>query len=148
MKNRVAFTLMEIMVVIIIIGLLAGLSVANYYKSSEQALKKNAFAQLRMIHRGQEWYKVKNKVYYPQYGDGNVTSVADINAALDIYVILSSNMICGCFDTGNNATFQCRISRYGKDISPSIPSYYSFFVNEAPLSDTNPWCVAGMKPCP
>lgn len=145
MKNWKAFTLMEIMVVIIIIGLLTGLSVANYQKSQEQAYKKNVFAQLRMIHRGQEWYKVKNKAYYPQSGDDSVTSVADINAALDIYLIPLATWSYICFDTINDETFICEAG------TPSLVASaadYILRIDQSPLSDTNPTCIPRNKPCP
>jgi len=146
MKKTRAFTLMEIMVVIVIIGLLSGLGVANYIKSQEQAYKKNVYSQLRMIHQAQEWYRVKNHGYYPfPMGAGPITSVAAINDALDIYLIPASDLSYQCFILGAaGLTYRCTATR---SVVEGV-SDYVFQVDQNPLSDTNPSCTAGAKPCP
>lgn len=58
-----SFTLIEIMVVVLIIGLLAGLVGINVIRYFDRARERTARAQLTMIEQALELYKIENGRY-------------------------------------------------------------------------------------
>jgi prepilin-type N-terminal cleavage/methylation domain-containing protein len=65
MKNNKAFTLIELMVVIIILGVLAGLAVPSYRKILAQTQQEKMKNTLRLIARYEELSFVQNEYYEP-----------------------------------------------------------------------------------
>ncbi|MDD5575173.1 MAG: prepilin-type N-terminal cleavage/methylation domain-containing protein, partial [Candidatus Omnitrophica bacterium] len=74
-------TLMELMVVVIIIGVLAGVSVVSYRDAREKSLDKEAVAGLKLVRSAQRQYFIKFKRYWPA---GTVSNVAQINGNLSL----------------------------------------------------------------
>lgn len=73
------FTLMEIMVVIIILGVLAGLATPAYQKTIRKARTSEAVTNLKTLHMGQKIYRVDNGSFY-----GPQSTLATINTSLSI----------------------------------------------------------------
>jgi prepilin-type N-terminal cleavage/methylation domain-containing protein len=96
------FTLFELLIVIIIIGILASLGVVNYSKTTENTLDKEAFANLRLMQAAQKIYKMEMGHYY---GDANV--ITDINDNLRLSLPAETNW--GYFTKGgtNSTTSGC-----------------------------------------
>lgn len=64
MKNKKrAFTLIELMIVIAIIGILAGMAVPSLRNARERARQSKCFEYSSLISRTAEVYFVENKVY-------------------------------------------------------------------------------------
>ena len=63
------FTLIEIMVVVVILGLLVGLVAVNVLSRAEEARQKTAFAQMKSFEEALELYKLDNGTY-PASGQG------------------------------------------------------------------------------
>ncbi len=63
------FTLLELMVVIVIIGLLATVVVVNVLPSRDRAMVEKARADISLIEQGLEMYRLDN-FSYPQTQDG------------------------------------------------------------------------------
>ena len=80
-KKTPGFTLIEIMVVVIIIGILAGLAIPNYVNTREKALDKEAVAGVKLIRAADRQYYVQNETYFPSSG---TATLADINGNLSI----------------------------------------------------------------
>ena len=59
------FTLIEIMVVVVIIGILAALAIPNYVNTREKALDKEAVAGVKLIRAADRQYYVQNETYFP-----------------------------------------------------------------------------------
>lgn len=66
-----AFTLLELLVVLIIVGILAGLAIPNYTKTSERAKDREAQTALSLIQAGERMYQLRA---------GDFISCADTNA--------------------------------------------------------------------
>ncbi len=63
-KNRTAFTLVEIMAVIIIIGLLAAVAAKNFMGKTEKAKVQTTKANLKVLHESVLMFKLDTG-YYP-----------------------------------------------------------------------------------
>ncbi len=63
LKKTEAFTLIEIMVVIMVIGVLAGIMVPAYQKSIEKARMAEAYSVLKAIQDAQIRYAARNAAY-------------------------------------------------------------------------------------
>jgi type IV pilus assembly protein PilA len=80
--NKNSFTLVEILVVIIIIGILAALALPGFGVSKERVLDKEAKANLALIQAAEKIYKMESGFYYPSSGTTSV--IADINTYLRV----------------------------------------------------------------
>jgi type II secretory pathway pseudopilin PulG len=84
--NRKAFTLMELIVIMIIIGVLTGIMVPNYMRAREKTMDKQALVILPLIRAAERNYKIEHGAYYPDAGS-IVTSVSDINGNLSLDLV-------------------------------------------------------------
>lgn len=69
MKNKRGFTLIEIMVVVIILGLLAGLVLPKFMGSEEEAKIKTTGVQIRSLENALDGFKLHNG-FYPTTDQG------------------------------------------------------------------------------
>jgi prepilin-type N-terminal cleavage/methylation domain-containing protein len=89
LSRKAAFTLVEIMIVVAIIGLLAGIAIPNFIKARENARKSACINNLRLIDASiQQWALENNKnttdsvklssltVYLNRGGTGAINSTA------------------------------------------------------------------------
>lgn len=60
-RNRAAFTLVEIMIVVAIIGLLAAIAIPNFVKARTTAQKNACINNLRQIDGAKEQWALENK---------------------------------------------------------------------------------------
>ncbi len=68
-KREQGFTLVELMVVIVIIGLLATVVVINVMPAQDTARMRKAEADIATLEQGIEMYRL-NRMNYPSTGDG------------------------------------------------------------------------------
>ena len=80
--NKNSFTLIEILVVIIIIGILASLALPGFGISREGVLDKEAKTNLSFIQEAERFYRMESGSYYP--ASGNTSVIADINTYLRV----------------------------------------------------------------
>ena len=81
-KHRKGFTLLELVVVIIIIGILAALAFSNFLSLKEKTLNKEAKAVLALIRETERIYRMDKGTWYPPTTATNV--VAAINRDLKL----------------------------------------------------------------
>jgi prepilin-type N-terminal cleavage/methylation domain-containing protein len=74
------FTLVEVMVVIVILGVMAALAVPSYRSTVEVARGNEAKTNLNIIHMGEKLYYLNNGSYW---GPG-ATTVAAVNSGLNV----------------------------------------------------------------
>lgn len=79
-----AFTLLEALIVILIIGILAGLSVPLYRSTIEKTRNNEAIAVLEVIRNAERLYYSRNGYFYPRNSGDSVTDIAAINANLGL----------------------------------------------------------------
>ena len=71
MINKQAFTIMELMVVVIVIGVLAAFAIPNYKLAIERAEERQMVVNMQTIIAAQKIYKAKHDVYWPASVSGN-----------------------------------------------------------------------------
>jgi prepilin-type N-terminal cleavage/methylation domain-containing protein len=72
LKNKKGFTLIELMIVVVIIGILAALAIPRFMTASTRAKQSEAKQLLKQVYTMQHTYRQANGTY----GDGGVTAVA------------------------------------------------------------------------
>lgn len=101
------FTLVELAVVIVIIGVLAAFGVPRFLKSVERSKAAEAFAYLSAVRSAQERVQARQGTY------GSTTSAADIagiNTALDIEQVQPKYFDVGVM-TGTEAAWDLTLTR-------------------------------------
>ena len=79
-----AFTLMELLIVVIVIGIIVALSVPSYINTREKAIDKEAITALKLIRGANKQYYVKGNVFYPISGTVNSLPIINSNLSTDI----------------------------------------------------------------
>ena len=74
------FTLIEMMIVVMILGILAGIAVPSYLRSQERTYTKEAIVSLRLLRAAQMVYRSEFGTFYP--GSGSEGNISDINTNL------------------------------------------------------------------
>lgn len=82
MRIDKGFSLMELLVVLIIVGILAALSIPNYTKTRERAVDKEAQTALSLVQAAERMYRLRAAAYYPYTVPE--TSIDNINENLKL----------------------------------------------------------------
>ena len=129
-----AFTIVELIVVVIIMGAIAGFAIPNYTRSVENAHYQDAILQLKAVYSAQQIYKARSGQYWPT--DGSVHYATDINNDLNLSLI-EDGIAFSCTSSDPATGFSCQADRDG--------SVYTVTVNQSALSGSNPSCTGS---CP
>lgn len=80
LNKKAGFTLIEILITIVVLSVIAGLAVPNYFSTVEQARSNEARVNLQIIRMGQKVYALNNGAYW---NPGANPTVNAVNAALN-----------------------------------------------------------------
>ncbi len=126
-RNKKAFTLTELITVVIVIGIMAAFAIPNYSASVEKAHRRDATNNLIAIHGANQIYQAEKGAYWPSSGTQDLTA---INTNLRLSII-PNGMEYTC--EGNGTTYTCTSCR------PNCSAVeYKVSVTQAPISSSNP----------
>jgi len=115
-KSKNAFTLVELMIVVVLLGIIAAFGIPDFSKSHERVDEKEGEHSLRVIATAMEMYRVRNNGYPDPTTAGFDLDVVDINTTLFLGVIEQS-MTYECTDDDDDTTFLCTaVSTYGWEL--------------------------------
>ena len=97
------FTIIELMVALIIIGVLVSLAIPGFSRTKERAFDKEAQIGLNLIAAGEKMYRVRIGSYYPSSGTVDKSDIED-NLQLDLSSSSWEYNITGLGGTNYNAT--------------------------------------------
>jgi prepilin-type N-terminal cleavage/methylation domain-containing protein len=88
-----AFTLMELMVVVVVIGLIVAFAMPNYTKSYNKTVAREAVNNLRTIAAAEEAYKAtQGSYYFPSFA----FNVANLNTNLGLNILTQNGLNYAC----------------------------------------------------
>ena len=132
-KSQSAFTLIELMIVVVLLGIVVVFGIPSYNKSRARAVEKDGVHNLSAIALSMEMYKVRDDG--GEYPRGSVLGdVGEINTTLDLGII-EQRMVYSCKGTGNN--FDCTAD----------PDDYKWKIEVSNTDSGNPNCKPGPA-CP
>jgi prepilin-type N-terminal cleavage/methylation domain-containing protein len=126
-KARKGFTLVELAVVIVIIGVLAAFGVPRFLKSVERAKAAEAFNYLSAVRDAQERYIAQQGVY------AGATSALDITQSAPRYFGLGS--LTPSADTAGNPSWSMQLTR--DSTTSSYGGYTVTFTQDGFATDTS-----------
>lgn len=85
-----AFTLIELLIVVAIIGILAAIAVPNFLNAQGRARVSRTVADMKALHTAMETYNLDNNAYPPDYDSGRVPNVTIQNNEILTYVRLTT----------------------------------------------------------
>jgi len=110
-SDKKSFTLVEILVVIIIVGILVALSWPIFTGTKERTVDKEAKANLKLLQAAEEIYRMEKGTYYPA---GTTTSVIrDINSYLKLGLPISQPNWTYGLDTTSAGSEKAMATRVG-----------------------------------
>ena len=121
-----AFTLMELMIVVVLIGIISSIGIIMFGDTKENAKKKVAEVSTSSIHLAQQEYISNNGSYYYTSGGCSssttqqiITNLFDGNKDLsekDFYYCISGNLNSNTFKvTAKNIITNCQVMRDEKN---------------------------------
>ena len=130
LKNT-GFTLVEIMITVVLIGVIAAFAIPNYSKMTAKAHERDAINQLSILHAACQLYKASNGNYFPT----NLTTTETINSNFNINIISADGT---SYQYYGGATFYA-IAAYGG---------WEIKITNIPISPSalNPCCTLGTCP--
>lgn len=129
MTKKDGFTLVEVLVMVVIIGVLAGLAVPSYFSTVEEARSNEAKTNLQIIRAGEKVFALNdaNKNYWVTAA--SPVTVGAINTALSVDITTQFYNITSIANVGGNTkTFLATATR--NDVQRGGATVRVFTINQ------------------
>ncbi len=145
MLRKKAFTLIEVMIVIVIIGILASMASANFGTSMKKARARDARNNLVVIHSANLMYKARNAKHCVEDSKcADITNINNMNGTQTLNIV--ANGATYTCPNKTTAPFQCTAT--GTDFLWTL-CLVSEIKSASPSTDSgtnNPYCTGSACP--
>lgn len=122
MNKKKGFTLLELLIVIIIIGILATLAATNFGKAKEDVLDKEAISKLALLQSAQKDYYLDMNSYYSSSDISNINSNLKVSLPSGVnqswnYTVYNTGCSQATRNGGDRRTWYFSIADNGSDIT-------------------------------
>jgi prepilin-type N-terminal cleavage/methylation domain-containing protein len=136
--HNAGFTLIELMVIVVIVGVIGAFAIPSYTKAVERAYEKDGVNNLILLSGAQEAYKARYGKYWPEFngacGGGNCGIAGGLNTDLGLNIVQNDmNYMCSSRTLGID--YACYAVRNGGN-------NFMLYIDEtmAPNPPTFPCC--------
>ncbi len=155
---RNGFTMTEILVTLVILGVLVSFALPNLTRMRERSYARQAIDNLLLIHAAAQARRLETQTYWPPFGGpGFEKDIQGINADLNLNIIPHNNEQYAC-STGLGVPVEihicgvCRPTGTCPNMNPATVqpsnSYLIYIHLNQPLDATNPNCISASGFCP
>lgn len=121
--SRKGFTLAELLIVVVIMGVLGSMALPKFYPQKEKAVVAEAVAMLAAIRQGELAYKLENGVYIATPTDWSVLGIDTPNNTRFTYTVVGGSP-AGVTDGAGNPVY-AMATRAGSGCNPTAsPQVY------------------------
>lgn len=132
--KRNGFTLIELIVVVVLIGIIAGFAIPNYDKAIRKAHERDMSTQMMALHAANMIYRANAGEYWDTGGVAE-PDLPDINSALGINIISNDGTTYSYTSIVGGTPFTfAATAAWGA---------YIIQIDQNPISGTNPSCGSG-----
>jgi len=105
-KSQNAFTLIELMIVVVVLAIIAGYGIPTFNKSQDRVVERDGENNLETIASAMAMYRARNAGYPDPPAALNVN---DINNTLFLGIV-AQNLTYACADDDDTTTFSCTVA--------------------------------------
>ncbi|GEM_PF-2404166 len=142
-RTERSFTLLELIMVVIIIGIMAGIGIPSFQKAVEKNLERKAFISLIALEGAEKIYMAKNNIYWPP--TTAVQNTASINAGLGLNLAdVQGQLKYECKATAGyiNQSYECKAIFLKNGATKWVLIIQNW------IADSDPACSLVNDPCP
>lgn len=137
MNKENAFTLVEVLIAVVLLGILAAVALPQYSKSIRKGHERDAIIQLTAIHASNEIYKASGRTYYSS--SGSTEPIETINDEFDLSII--PNGMIYSYVSADGSSYEATA-----EWAEAGANDYTIMVVGQNLGATNPCCSDGTCP--